>query len=627
MCGIAGIIGEGSEAQLKTMVERIHHRGPDDDGFLIDTHSSEHVGAYMGMRRLAIIDVAGGKQPLYNADKSIGVVFNGEIYNFHELRRELEHEGYQFNTNTDTEVIVYLYEKYSFAAFEKLAGMFAIAIWDANYSRLVLVRDRAGEKPLYYAEHEGTIYFASELKVFESVSGLFHDLNQTALVKFIDQSYVGGSDSIFSSIHKLSPGSYLVFEKGNSRIERYWELPQVSKRSDLTFDRAVHALDALLSDTVKAQLVSDVPLGVFLSGGIDSSLVTYYAQQHLSHNVKTFTVMFDDESFNEAPFASIVAEHLGTDHTVEHVSDEQVLSIIDSLPEILDEPFADSSIIPTYWLSKMTRKHVTVALGGDGGDELFMGYQTFQAWDYWKHMKRQPAIVRKSLARLVSMLPSSSSYFSLDFKLKRSLLNFDKDEYNQHFRWFSAFSTSELGALFDTDAMNVDIDDYIHYKKSWPAEHYRDPIMQSAHLYQTYYLPDDVFTKVDRASMSVSLETRAPLVNHELMAFVNSLPTDYKIRNGETKYILKKLAERYLPKEIVYRPKHGFPSPVDAWLRGPLKEKADALFARETVERLGLLNAEIVQKYWIDFLRGNHYRARQIWTLFIWQLWSEYYVK
>ncbi|NMC51658.1 asparagine synthase (glutamine-hydrolyzing) [Candidatus Kuenenbacteria bacterium] len=615
MCGIVGYCGAGNQDNLKSLSKLLHHRGPDDEGFYFD----ELVG--LAHRRLSIIDLSPlGHQPMSSEDDSLQIIFNGEIYNYQALKNELLATGrHQFKSHSDTEVILHLYEDLGTACFAKLNGMFALAIWDKNKQELILARDRVGEKPLYYAEINNVFYFSSELKVFPSIAGFTKKLNHQVFLKYLDQGYCPGPNTIFESVQKLGAGEFLVYKNNQIKIEKYWTLPTLADKSALTFSEAVSQLDNLIDEAVKIRLMSDVPLGVFLSGGLDSSLVAYYAQNNSSQKIKTFTISFGEKSFDESPHAAEVAKLLNTDHHVAQVSAAELLSTIDGLPSILDEPLADSSIIPTYWLSKKTRASVTVALGGDAGDELFFGYQTFKAWRYWQILRSQPAFIRQSLKSLVNILPSRSGYFSADFKFKRAILNFDADFYNQHFRWFSPFTLGELGEL-------VKSPDTLDYHHSWPAEDYSKSLNQSAALYQKYYLTDDIFTKVDRASMAVSLETRAPLVDYRLIEFANSLPPDFKFHHGQGKYILKKLAEKYLPENIIYREKHGFPSPVDAWLRGPLKSRAEELFSGEKIIKQALLNPEFVQFLWQDFLSGNHYRARQIWPLFIWQLWAEKYL-
>lgn len=617
MCGIVGSLGSGSRELTTKMTQCIHHRGPDDDGFLID----EKHNVFFGMRRLAIIDVGGGKQPIYNRDQTIGVVFNGEIYNYQLLRQELESKGYIFKTSTDTEVIVHGYEAYGTDIFGRLNGMFAIALWDARNQRAVLVRDRLGQKPLYYTAINHTLYFASELKVFNVLPGFSKEIDHTAFMKFIDQTYCGGQQSIFKNVKKIPAGSFLIYEGGNHSMRQYWKLPELSPGL-MNFEESKSVLDELISDAVNIRLMSDVPLGVFLSGGLDSSLVAYYAQKHSVQKIHTYTVKFAEGSFDESPHARKVAEFLGTNHTEELVSPEQTLSIINELGAYMDEPQADTSFIPTYWLAKMTRKYVTVALGGDAGDELFFGYQTFKAWQQWKLLCMQPAFVRKIARQAVAQLPSSSSYFSFDFKMKRALNNFAPDYYNQHFRWFSPFAEEELQNLF-TRELRHSVTSMLDYRTSWPGTVYDTAINQSAHLYQKYYLTDDILTKVDRATMATSLEGRGPFLDYRIIEFANQLPSDYKFKNGEGKFILKRIAEQYLPHEIVNRTKHGFPAPVDGWLRGSLKKQIEELFTPASINRLGLLDAPYVSFLWKDFIDGNHYRARQIWTLFIWQLWSE----
>jgi len=646
MCGIVGFVGnDGNEQLLRRMAERVRHRGPDDDGFFIHTPTSStaHVhrwetdlrlrgapkggGVFLGMRRLSIIDCSGGKQPIFNEDGTVGVVHNGEIYNYKALRLELEKAGHVFKTHSDTESIVHGYEEWGIDVFSHLNGMFAIALWDGRHHRLVLGRDRVGEKPLMYFLWNGTLYFGSELKVFFEIPGFPRELNKQSFARFIDQGYVWGNDTVAQNVKRLGAGEYLTYEGGSVRIGAYWSIPtfHVSEQTGkwTSEQDAVRELDSLLSEAVRIRLMSEVPLGVFLSGGLDSSLIAYYAQNHSSQNIKTFSIKFSDESFDESGYARKVAEVLGTEHTELEVGDQELLSIIDELPMIMDEPLADSSVIPMYWLSKLTREHVTVALGGDGGDELFWGYQTFHAWRAWSMVRRLPGFLRLIGAKAVSLLPSSDAYFSLDFKLKRGLFNFDADPIKQCFRWFSPFTTQEVSKLL----VGATADVVYNCELNMPACIRGDVLEQSAYLYQTYYLTDDIFIKVDRASMSNSLETRAPFVDYRLIEFANSLPAKVKFRRGKTKYILKRLGERVLPREIAHREKHGFPSPIDRWMRGPLKERVSGCFHETVIKEQGLLNPEYVLFLWQDFLNGNHYRARQIWTLFVWQMWYNGFIQ
>ncbi len=616
MCGIAGIIGAGDEKIIHKMAQSIKHRGPDEDGFFIDEKNK----VFLGMRRLSIIDLKGGRQPIYNEDRSIAALYNGEIYNFQELRKELEEKGHKFYTNTDTEVIVHLYEEVGEDFVHKLNGMFAICLWDKNNQKLILARDRMGQKPLYYFTRHNTLSFSSEIKALHFLD---QPISSKSVLNFVDQGYIAGEDTIFKGIKRLLPGHLLIYQKHSISIKKWWQ--QEKDSEDMSLNEVEERLSDLLEDAVRIRLIADVPLGVFLSGGIDSSLIAYYAQKNSKQKIKTFTVRFPYKSFDESDYARKAASVIQSEHIEEEVSGRELIDIVQNLPYLSDEPFADTSFIPTYILSQKTRKYVKVALGGDGADELFWGYQTFYALGLWKLLRKLPAV--DLIRRIANYIPVSGKYFSLGFKIKRALLNFEKDPYNLHFRWFSSFTKDEIFSLFSPEFISSDeILNYFNYSSSFPLED-RDGSLENLFscLYQNFYLPDDILMKVDKASMAVSLEARAPFLDFRIVNFANTLPDGYKFHKNTGKYILKKLAEKHFPPELVYRKKHGFAAPVGMWLRYNLLDLAEDLFSLKNLQNSGIFNTEVVRDMWSRFLQGDNYRERQIWTLFILLLYIKFF--
>ncbi len=626
MCGIVGIIGDGDKNTVYSMADKIRHRGPDEDGFYIDESDS----IYLGMRRLSIIDLSGGKQPIYNEDKSVVVLYNGEIYNFRELRKSLEDKKHKFYTNTDTEVICHLYEEYGDDFSKYLNGMFAVSLWDKKRQKFVLVRDRAGQKPLYYFFENNVLYFSSELKVFKLLSKKF-EVNKKSLLGFIDQGYIAGSDTIYQGVKRLLPGEMLVYRLPLKHIDvkKWWRVENsfLSAKEDESLKTAIQKTESLIEDSVQKRMISDVPLGVFLSGGLDSSLIAYYAQKNSAQPIKTFTIKFPYSSFDESKYAREVASIISSEHIEEEVTGAEIVSVVENLPFLSDELIADTSFVPTYILSQKTRKYVKVALGGDGADELFWGYQTFEALKY-----RDIAIkfgLNSFFAReIAKRLPVSDGYFNLGFKLKRFLLNLESNIVNAHFRWFSSFTKQDLQSIFDRDFLSSeDMDEYFIYRRLTDADIDLQDMNDyeiASYLYQKYYLPDDILVKTDRASMSVSLEARAPFLDYRIVEYANSMSGRYKFRSSHGKYILKKIAEKYFPHNIVYRKKHGFASPVGRWLRNDLRGLAEELFSHKNLSE-SMLSTQYVGKIWDLFLKGDNYRERQVWTIFVWLLYKKYY--
>jgi asparagine synthase (glutamine-hydrolysing) len=620
MCGIAGYLGVGDKETLEKMTSVLGKRGPDDHGVYLNNA----VG--LAHTRLAIIDLsASGHQPMQSSTSNTVISFNGEIYNFPELRRELTATGnYRFTTETDTEIILALYETYGVEAFSRLNGMFAFALYDLQKEELILVRDRLGKKPLYWGIFNNTLVFGSELKALMCHKDFKKEIDPRAVELFLAYECVPTPFSIFKGVHKLKPGSYLVCKNGIEPKEHiFWDIPRAS--SDISFSDAVAKLDNLLEASVARRLLSDVPLGVFLSGGLDSSTVAYYATKVSSERVKTFSIGFTNSDFDESPYADIVAKHLGVSHTVEHFSAERCMDLIPEIFSYLDEPMADPSLMPTYLLSQFTRKHVTVALAGDGSDELFAGYPTFKAEPFVNSYKHIPQIIRHKLIEpLINSLPVKHSYFSLDFKLKRFLEGVEADDRHRHQQWLGAFNDTEASEVL-LHRQHDPVEHMSPYKlvdTYFPAGATRGQFLNDLlWSYARTYLMDEVLVKVDRASMAHGLEVRAPFLDYTLVEFVQSLPYKYKFHLGTGKYIVKRLMEDKLPREIVYRKKRGFGIPIGPWLRDELKPLSNELLSRHAIEKSGLFDPAVVERIKTEHENGVRDNRKKLWTLMVFQLW------
>lgn len=618
MCGISGYYGQGDKKILERMSQSLRHRGPDDEGFYIDNNFG------LGHRRLSIIDLRSGGQPMFSEDKKIVIVFNGEIYNFKELRVGLESRGYKFKTNSDTEVILQVYKEYGSRCFEYFNGMFAIALYDAKNKKIILARDRMGKKPLYWGIFNKTLIFGSELKVLLEHPLGKAELDLCSLNKYLIYEYVPTPNSIFKGIHKLEPGHYLEYDGREVKKKKFWDI-EFKPAVNLNFSEAQEKLGELIDDAVKMRLVSDVPLGIFLSGGIDSSTVAYYAQKNSARKIKTFSVGFKEGSFNESNYARQVSEFLGTEHYEKMLTARDSLELIPKVADLLDEPMADASIIPTYLLSEFTKENVTVALGGDGGDELFCGYDTFIAEKLAGIYEKIPQVVRKKIIDKIALnLPVSFNNISFDFKAKSFINGFyGKKEYRDQ-RWLGSFNENQRQKLFLPEVWQelknqnefIEIDNYLVNLKE---EAYFN---QLVYLYLRMYLMDDILVKVDRASMFNSLEVRAPLLDYKVVDFVNSLPLNFKMKGLKTKYILKKLMADKLPEKIIYRQKKGFGLPLAVWLGGELKPLVLDLLSETRIKNQGLFNYQ-----YIDQLLNDHFSRRAdnrklIWTLVVFQMWQ-----
>ncbi len=618
MCGLAGFIGEGNELDLKNMIEALTHRGPDDRGLFFGNEIA------LGHARLSILDLSpAGHQPMFSSDKKIVIIFNGEIYNFLEIREDLKSRGHKFKSDSDTEVILAAYEEFGENCFEKFEGMFAIAIYDFAQKKLLLARDRMGEKPLYWTLAGKTLIFGSEMAALTKHPLFKKEIDFFSLSKYFSFDYIPTPHTIYKNVHKLEPGTFLSFQSGEIKKKTFWKMKFGGGEEN--FANALQKLDQKLNSVTKKTLVSDVPLGVFLSGGLDSSTVAYYASKNSDSKINTYSIGFEEKSFDESKYALQVANFLGTKHHMKIVKQSDIVELVQDLGKLLDEPMADPSIIPTFILSKFAHEQVTVALGGDGGDELFAGYPTFQAEMFADLYLKIPAKLRGIIEKLINKLPVSEKNFSLEFKLKKFIAGVKHDKKHRHQNWLGNFDREEKSQLFRSEIWNQikdkndfeDIDNFIDENKI------EDPRQLTLALYMKTYLMDQVLVKVDRASMKTSLETRAPFLNHELVDYVNTLPYEFKFKRMTGKYILKKLMEKKLPSAVVNRKKKGFGIPLAKWLREDLRELCENVLSQKNIENTALLNYDFVEKLQHDHFNKKKDNRRKLWSLIVFQLWLQ----
>ena len=601
------------------MCSTIVHRGPDDEGIFVDGEVA------LGMRRLSIIDLVAGQQPIHNEDKTVWVIFNGEIYNFLELRRDLESRGHRFYTNSDTEVIVHLYEDRDLGFVEKLRGMFAIALWDTRRRRLVLARDRLGKKPLHYAEHDGALLFGSEIKALLAVAPELVEVDPAALVQFFYFGYVPDPRTAFKRIHKLPPGHILDYHDGRKEVRQYWDLPAFGTAKAGREEDLLDELEQRLSEAVRLRLISDVPLGALLSGGVDSSTVVALMARANSGPVKTFSIGFRHSDFNEAEYARAVAQRFATEHH-ELILEPNITETLDHLTRHLEEPFADSSMLPTYFVSRLARQHVTVALAGDGGDEMFAGYDRYEI-----HLRRARfPVLSNGLGRLYRdhiypvlpafipgrrfvynmSLPADDRYLDSVSSLpvtgrERGLFSPD----------FLAFADSQPSAF----------DDFRDFLRRAPAQ---DTVSRLQYLDAKTYLAGDILTKVDRMSMATSLEVRAPILDHVFAEWVTQLPLKWKYRPGKAKYLLKKLAERIaVPTHVIHRPKRGFAIPLIHWMRNELKDSLLPILLEPRTLQRGYFDPATLREIVKEHIRGRRDRSSHLWMLLVFELWHRNFLE
>jgi asparagine synthase (glutamine-hydrolysing) len=623
------------------MAARIGHRGPDDSGVWADPAT----GIALGHRRLAIIDLSQeGHQPMRSVDGRCLLVFNGEIYNHRAIREEINRTGAapDWRGHSDTEVMLAAFDAWGFeAALTKFVGMFAFALWDREARALFLARDRMGEKPLYYGWQDGAFLFGSELKALKAHPKFRGEIDRDAVALVLRHNYIPAPYSIYKGIRKLPPGTYLKVSLAEKRCEpiSYWSLHDVAEQGKTdpftgTDTQAVSALEAKLTEAVGLQMVSDVPLGAFLSGGVDSSTVVALMQAQSGRPVKTFTIGFNEEGYNEAEHAKVVARHLGTDHTELYVTPEQALSVIPRLPALYDEPFADPSQIPTFLVSQLARQHVTVSLSGDAGDELFGGYtRYFWASSIWRLLGRMPAPLRKGAgwglgalsprllnsvyAPMSRVLPRPLAVGRLGDKVSRlaDLLRANGPE--EIYRDLLSHCRDPARIAIGSDEpMTVLMD-----RKGWPAGQCFEERMM--YLDAMSYLPDDILVKVDRAAMGVSLETRVPFLDHRVVQLAFQLGLPMKMRQGHGKWILRQVLYKHVPKELIERPKMGFGVPIDSWLRGPLREWSEALLDESRLKREGFFDPRPIREKWREHLSGQRDWHYFLWNVLMFQAWLE----
>ncbi|WP_192499233.1 asparagine synthase (glutamine-hydrolyzing) [Skermanella pratensis] len=644
MCGICGFVEPSGrrapESLVRAMADALAHRGPDGDGVWAD----EAAGVAFGHRRLAIVDLSPlGRQPMESADGRLVLTFNGEIYNYRELRADLEAGGLRLRGQSDTEVLVEACAAWGVGrTVRRLIGIFAFALWDKSVRRLTLVRDHLGVKPLYWGRvgadgrgegsgaAAGGVMFASELKALRVHPGWSPGLDRGALASYLRFSYVPGPHTIYRGVAKLPPGSMLTWEPGTEpRTERYWDMRAVAgvPPRDLDPASATAELEALLGDAVGRQMVADVPLGAFLSGGVDSSTVAALMQARSGRPVRTFSIGFDVAGYDEAVHAKAVACHLGTDHTELYVGRDHARDVIPRLPDLFDEPFADSSQIPTYLVSEMTRRHVTVALSGDGGDELFAGYHRY----FWadaarRRLDRLPRGLRGFAASALSAPPESA--WDRGFGLLPGRIRPGRAGERMHklAALLAASGPDEVyrGLLSHWDPAEIVRGAEEPHGVLWDgsvAGEIPDFLRRMQFLDTVTYLPDDILAKVDRASMAVGLEARVPLLDHRVVEFAALLPASLKVRDGQGKWLLRQVLYRHVPRELVERPKMGFSVPLDGWLRGPLRDWAEDLLDERRLAEDGVLDPGPVRRRWAEHLAGTHDHRDRLWSVLMYQAW------
>jgi len=625
MCGICGVTyfdreRNVSELEVKGMCDVIRHRGPDDQGWITK-------GNYgIGMRRLSIIDLFTGRQPISNEDGSIWIVFNGEIYNHMELRDELVKKGHTFQTKCDTEAIVHAYEEYGEDCPKKLNGMFGFAILDQKKQTLFLARDRLGIKPLYYYHDSGKFAFGSELKSILQVENIPREVDKRALDIFLTFEYIPSPYSIFEGIRKLPPGHSLTLKDGRITIKEYWDL-RFDEKETPEDDLCEQLLD-LFQDAVKIRLMSDVPLGAFLSGGIDSSAIVAMMSRVMDRPVKTFSIAFKEDTYNESPYAQQIANRFNTEHHVE-VIEPNALELTEKLVGFLDEPFGDFSIFPTYLVSKMARKHVTVSLSGDGGDELFAGYDTYIANKAGRAYERLPGLLRGAMHPILNRIPPTEKKKGLINRAKRFVEGMQLPPDLEHTRWMIFLQEAEKSKLYSDDLQDVlnGSDSFEFIRSYFNRVNTTDPLNRQLYVDIKSYLVDDILVKVDRMSMATSLETRVPFLDHRFVEFTATIPSRLKLQGKSTKYLLKKAMQGILPPEILNRGKEGFSIPIKNWLKTDLKSLMLEVLEPQKIKREGFFNANYVEQLKKEHLSGKKNHSHRLWSMMVFGIWQNLYLR
>lgn len=627
MCGISGVVYRDpahpvDRDLLRRVTTVISHRGPDADGFFWGP------GAGLGHRRLSIIDLSTGDQPIYNEDRSKVVVFNGEIYNFQELRADLVARGHCFTTASDTEVLVHGWEEYGDGFVARLRGMFAIALWDLRNRRLLLARDRVGKKPLYYTQDGERLLFGSELKALMTDPSVKRALNVEALDDYLSFGAVPAPRTIYQNVQQVPPAHYLVWERGRTRIVEYWDVAyrDLPARSE---DECLEQFDSIFTEAVRLRLISDVPLGAFLSGGVDSTAVVATMASLLDRPVATTTVTFGERAFNEAPHARTVAQTLGTDHE-EVVVQPRAVEILPTLVWHLDEPFADSSAIPSYYVSQAARRRVTVALSGDGGDEVFAGYQ----WRYGLNLLEArlrgwlPRPVRRGIVGPLAAIWPKADRLPRPLRWKFLLRNLSLDPEQAYFHDMSLFTPTDKRALL-TDGFRRGLnghDPFIAFRSHFDRVRGLDHLRRILYVDLKTWLPNDILVKMDRMAMANSLEVRSPLLDHHVIEFAAGLPSEMKYHGRTSKYLLKRFAERRVPPSVIHRPKMGFSIPLASWLRGELRPMGEDLLLSDRALGRSYFQAETIRGMWDRHQRGERNHSHHLWALMVLELWHRLFI-
>lgn len=626
MCGIVGIINGNGTGVDRSVLERMNaaiiHRGPDEDGFYLNAN----VG--LAMRRLSIIDLASGQQPIHNADKTKWLVFNGEIYNYQSLREDLIARGHTLYTKSDTEAVLHLYDEFGVDCLQHLRGMFAFAIWDETDRSLFLARDRVGKKPLLYSHQQnGDIVFGSEFQALLQHPSISREVDYEAIDSYLSYLCVPAPQTAFKQIRKLEPGHWLKWKAGEITTQRYW-LPDFSKKLKITEEDAIEETTRILRESTRLRMISEVPLGAFLSGGVDSSIVVALMAQESSTPVKTFSIGFEEQDFSELKYARRVAEHVGAEYH-EFIVRPNALEILPTLVEHYGEPYADSSAIPTYYVSKETRRHVTVALNGDGGDESFAGYERHMAMQIAEVYRRIPHFLRTAFIEgPMNLLPTSELKKTRIRDVQRFFASANEDRNSRYFRWMSTFKPALKPELYTNDFAHAVADqDTSRFLDQWFDRANGSGILDATLLTdQMTYLPNDLLVKVDIASMANSLEARSPFLDHHLIEFAASLPESLKMKRFRTKSLLKKIAARLVPSDVIYRRKMGFGVPVGHWLRGEMKDfLRDALLSDKALNR-GIIRGEKIRQYVDEHIDGKFDHSFQVWTLLMLELWFQRFI-
>jgi len=632
MCGICGIFNLKLEPaahreRIDQMSARLQHRGPDSHG------KFELPYLALAICRLSVIDLETGDQPLSNEPGDVTLVFNGEIYNYRELRQQLLERGHRFKTHADGEVIAHLYEERGPDFVRELNGMFAIALWDDRTKRLVLARDRAGEKPLFYWCRDHTLVFASEIKALLEYPGISRTIDPTALLQYFFYGYFPTPRSVYAEIRKLPAAHRMVVERGEMHIDGYWRLqdhlrppgrPRVTVREQQAL---VEELSTRVREASESRLVSDVPLGVFLSGGIDSSSIVAHMSDLTPGNVNTFSIAFTQRTFNEEPYANFVARHFHTQHHVVTADEASMHQALLFLADHLDEPLADPAVIPTYLLSQFARQRIKVALSGEGSDELFGGYPTYLGARLAEYYLRLPRFLRRQFFdRLQRLLPVSSTAVPKGLFLRRFLSHAEKPPAQRHHVWFGMFTPAELGQLFSREwqgSQPPSQDIFLPLERVLEGARFEETVSEMQYLDFRMYLEDNLLVKVDRASMACSLELRTPYLDHRLIEFAAGIPAELKVRRFQLKWLLKKAAEKWLPHKIVYRQKRGFSVPIASWMREELRPLLDETLGEEKLKRQGLFNVPFVRRLMQEHWARSADNRKTLWTLLCFQLWYD----